>query len=80
MQRVGNSPCHNQIVKSRDKKDTKMADQPRTSLQKWQDGINKAVSDPQWSRYDCGGDPSYSKKIDYALGLVRQDKAAVCTS
>ncbi len=29
-------------------------------------------------RYNGGGDPSYSKKLDHALSLVRKGKAAVC--
>ncbi len=93
-----------------------MTDQPRTGFQKWQDGIDKAVSVKKpnpaaavlrpgqvlqfqrasvqrvitgWRaltsgllqmRYNGGGDPSYDKKIDYALRLVRQGTAAVCAS
>lgn len=29
-------------------------------------------------RYNGGGDPSYVKKLDYALSLVRKGKAALC--
>lgn len=30
-------------------------------------------------RYNGGGDPSYAKKLDYALSLIRKGKAAICT-
>lgn len=30
-------------------------------------------------RYNGGGDPSYAKKLDYALSLVRNGKVAICT-
>lgn len=29
-------------------------------------------------RYNGGGDPSYAKKLDFALGLIRQGKATAC--
>jgi LysM repeat protein len=29
-------------------------------------------------RYNGGGDPSYAKKLDYALSLIRKGEAAVC--
>jgi hypothetical protein len=30
-------------------------------------------------RYNGGGDPNYAKKLDYALSLVREGKAALCS-
>ena len=43
-------------------------------------GWRVLTSDLLQMRYDGGGDSSYSKKIDDALGLVRQGQAAVCTN
>jgi hypothetical protein len=52
----------------------------KASVQRVITGWRVLTSDLLQLRYNGGGDPSYSKKIDYALGLVRQGKAAVCTS